>query len=344
MDVIALEAWFKSHKLPPFRLKQVNDWVYRAGVTDFALMSNLPQEHRDQLAKEFSILSFVPGKNQDSKDNQTTKIALKLRDGALIEMVLMRHLTGRKSVCISSQTGCSIGCAFCATGQKIGNGRNLTAEEMVDQVVWARHLLMLENPGSIEPYPNNVVMMGMGEPFVNYDNVMQAIKTIQDRMQIGGRRLTVSTSGVAPRIVDFAKADMQVNLAVSLHAATDKMRDLLVPLNQHYPLAALKLAVLEYMRLVKRKVFFEYVMLDGINDTEEALADLIKWLPHTLSHVNLIPYNEVSGTPFRPSREAQLQYFHDALEKAGVPVTVRHTMGDDVQAACGQLAAGARRR
>ncbi len=343
MNDLKLQAYLRQHKEPDFRFRQIASWVYQKGVVDFEEMLNLPKPLREQLKADFLVLSLETVEQSDSSDGQTTKLSFRLQDGKMIESVIMRHLSGRHSLCVSSQTGCVVGCPFCATGNLLGPGRNLTAEEIVDQVVMARHIMRstLDNEGKL--LPSNIVFMGMGEPFLNYNNVMQALQILGQRMQLGGRRLTISTSGVAPRIMDFAQANLQVNLAVSLHAATDDVRTHLVPLNKKFPLKDLKAALSEYMRTTRRKVFFEYVMLKGLNDTQEQAGELIKWLPATLSHVNLIPYNEVPGLPFEASTPRRVKEFQDELEAAGFPVTIRHTMGADIAASCGQLAAAGNR-
>jgi 23S rRNA (adenine2503-C2)-methyltransferase len=341
-----LRTWFLTYKQPPFRLKQVESWVYQKGVTDFRAMSNLPEELRETLAESgIPLLSLRVISRSDSEDKQTTKVGVETQDHKVIEMVIMRHKTGRVSLCVSSQAGCVVGCAFCATGQLVGVGRNLTTAEIVDQVIIARGLLLAEQSVTDDRLlPTNVVFMGMGEPFYNFDEVMAALIVLEGKLQIGGRRLTVSTSGVAPKIIEFAKLEKQINLAVSLHSATDSMRSHLMPINDQFDLATLRRAIEEYMKETHKKVFFEYVMLSELNDTPAQAEALIKWLPPTLSHVNLIPYNAVPGTGFETSSPKRIEAFRKILVDAGIPVTVRHTLGDDIDASCGQLAAKSKGR
>jgi 23S rRNA (adenine2503-C2)-methyltransferase len=259
-------------------------------------------------------------------------------------MVILRNLTGRVSVCISSQVGCAVGCAFCATGQG-GICRNLSAEEIADQVLLARVLLKEEErsqkheAGSTkETMPSNVIVMGMGEPFHNYDAIVEALDLINRKLNIGGRRLTVSTVGIVPGIRKFASEDLQVNLAVSLHSVDPAVRSQLIPINAVYPLPELKAAIEHYIALTRRKVFFEYIMLSGVNDSFADAQALAAWLPRDLSHVNLIRYNQVAGSAFAPSPPEVIAGFQKILQDRGIPTTLRHPMGDDIQAACGQLA------
>ena len=321
-----------------FRLSQIKRWVYTRGIVDFSLMTDLPEVLQTRLAAEVRPLSVEVKTRLTSRDKSTDKIALQLRDGQVIEMVILRNLTGRVSVCISSQVGCAVGCAFCATGQA-GICRNLTAEEIADQVLLARVLLKDEaGSTSDEPLPSNVIVMGMGEPFHNYEALVLALDLINRKLNIGGRRLTVSTVGIVPGIKKFALEDLQVNLAVSLHSVEPVVRSQLIPINKTYPLPQLKEAIAQYISLSRRKVFFEYIMLDGVNDAPadaEALAD---WLPRELSHVNLIRYNQVDGSPFRSSSPEAIEKFQKIVQSRGIPTTLRHPMGDDIQAACGQLA------
>lgn len=344
MHPATFQQWFSDQKIPAFRHKQVQDWVLHHGILDYAAMSNLPAELRTSLAEELPLLSLEILRSIPSDDGQTTKYLLRLKaDQKITEMVIMRHEKGRKTLCVSSQVGCPVGCSFCATGQ-MGFARNLTAEEIFDQAVLARSLLLQEHStekkgDSTQPHvPTNVVFMGMGEPFLNYDNVMQAVGWLGQHLQLGGRRLTISTSGVITRIREFTALNLQVNLAISLHAITDQRRSELMPINKNYPLAELREAIRLYMERSNRKVFFEYIMIEGVNDSVEEARLLRDWLPPKLSHVNLIPYNPVPGPDFQTSTPERIKAFADVLKVAGIPLTVRYNMGGDVGAACGQLA------
>ena len=334
----------------PFRLNQIRRWVYNRGMVDFHQMSDLSAALKERLAAEIKPLSLEIKTRLTSRDKSTDKLALLLHDGQMIEMVILRNLTGRVSVCISSQVGCAVGCAFCATGQG-GICRNLTAEEIADQVLLARVLLKSEVGsrkyevgstksevgGTKETLPSNVIIMGMGEPFLNYDAIVQALDLVNRRLNIGGRRLTVSTVGIVPGIRKFASENLQVNLAVSLHSVDPEVRSSLIPINDTYPLPELKAAVENYIELTRRKVFFEYIMLSGVNDSFADAQALAAWLPEDLSHVNLIRYNQVAESEFDPSSPEVIAGFQKILQDKGIPTTLRHPMGDDIQAACGQL-------
>ena len=338
LDEQRIRKILKDENEPDFRLKQLKKWVYQQGELDFACMTDLPSSLQIALKDSISCLSLREIKQKKSNDGQTSKYALETKDGLTIEIVVLRYLTGRVALCISSQIGCAIGCPFCATGQ-MGFVRDLSAEEICDQVLFARSVLMKEKDDEVgRVLPANVIIMGMGEPFLNYDNTLGALRLIQSEFGIGGRRLTVSTVGIVPGIRRFAEENLQNNLAVSLHTVDDELRNQLVPINKKYNLNLLKEAILDYIDKTKRKVFFEYVMLKDLNDSHKQAQALAAWLPKGLAHVNLIRFNRIAGLGFEPSTKKAIQEFQSVLEKANVPATIRHPMGDDIEAGCGQLA------
>ena len=255
----------------------------------------------------------------------------------MIEAVIMRHLSGRNTLCVSCQAGCPMGCSFCATG-KLGLIRNLEFYEILDQILYAVHFLSREDKKL-----RNIVYMGMGEPFLNYENVKKSIHIAcaQKKLDLSNRRITISTCGIAPRIVDFAKDFPQVSLAVSLHAPNDEARKKIMPVENTYPIDVLMKSLDEYVAITNKRVFYEYIMINGVTDKIEyarELANLLKW---RLAHVNFIPYNPGEGTDsdgFLPTSKIIIKKFQQTLEDAGIPSTIRHTMGDDIDAACGQLA------
>lgn len=329
-----LEARLRGWGEPPYRARQVWEWIYRHGATQFAQMTNLPVALRARLETAFTLAPFEPIAEHLSEDGQTRKLALRLADGEIIETVWMRYET-RESVCVSTQAGCAMGCVFCATGQG-GLRRNLTAGEIVGQVLAFARLL---TPQSARV--TNVVFMGMGEPFANYDAVWQAACTLMDPagLGIGARHIVISTVGIIPGIRRFAQQRSQVRLAISLHAPHDVLRDQLIPINRAYPVGPLMDAVRDYVKLTGRRVTFEYALIAGVNDKPEqaqALAALLRGLP---AHVNLIPLNPVADSPWRPSPRERVRQFQATLTEHGIACTVRLGRGTDIQAACGQLRA-----
>jgi 23S rRNA (adenine2503-C2)-methyltransferase len=273
----------------------------------------------------------------DDPSSRTTKTLFALGDGALVEGVLMGYEATdghrRHTVCLSSQVGCALGCTFCATGLQ-GWARNLDAGEMVEQVLYfARHLR------AEGEHVTNIVYMGMGEPFLNYDEVLRSVRVLTERggFGLGARHVTISTSGVVPAIRRFAAEGLQVGLAVSLHAPDDALRSRLVPLNRRYPLAELLDSCREYVARTNRRISFEYTMLAGVNDGPEQAEGLARLLGGMLCHVNLIPWNPVEGMPYQPSPPAAIAAFREYLAVRGLPVSVRDTKGSRISAACGQL-------
>jgi 23S rRNA (adenine2503-C2)-methyltransferase len=332
---------------PAFRARQVADWKYHKLASSYAEMRNLPLALRAELEKRLPLSTLTPVREQHSQDGQTTKLLSRLRDGQLIESVLMRHLD-RNTICVSSQAGCKMRCSFCATGH--GGWRcDLTPDEIVDQVLHFGRLLKHEGghvprgPGRVHRggVITNVVFMGMGEPLDNYDNVMDAIRLLNapEGVGLGARSITVSTCGVVPEIRRLAEEPVQVNLAVSLAATTDERRNELIPINRRWPIQVLLEACDDYARRTHRRVSFEYVLIAGVNDSVDEAERLAGLLGGRLAHANLIPLNPVEGDPYRRPDEVAIRRFEAVLQRAGVPVSVRYSKGTDIVAGCGQLRA-----
>lgn len=309
-----------------FRGKQIAEWLYHKGARDFASMTNLPAALRDQLTQTAAISRSKVVTESKDRDG-TTKYLLQLQDGETIESVLLPY-SERTSVCASTQVGCPAGCLFCATGQS-GFVRNLTAGEIVDQV-----LTLQENGGQ---RVTHVVFMGMGEPLLNFDNVIKALHLLNDEVGIGMRRMTISTVGIVPGIIKLKELDLQITLAISLHAPDDALRRQLIPISAKYPLEELIETCRDYADTTKRRITFEYLLLSGVNDSPEQAAALVKLLRHTLCNVNLIPFNEIEGMPYKRPDRASVQAFRAVLEDAGIEVTQRMERGRSIAAACGQL-------
>jgi len=270
-----------------------------------------------------------------STHDKSHKVLFELQDGEKIEAVLMRFKDGRKTVCVSSQVGCTLGCKFCATG-KLGFKRNLTYEEITDQVLYFQLRLIAAGERV-----DHVVYMGMGEPFLNYENVMKSIHILNDKMtfNIGMRHITVSTSGIIPGIQKFTKDGGQVNLAVSLHAHSQEVRASIMPIAKRYPLDDLMKACERYIEKTHRRISYEYIMLSGINDSEKDAYELANLLRGQLCHVNLIPYNDTNVKDIKGTPKRKIEHFQSILDTHRIPVTVRVSLGKDIAAACGQLAA-----
>ncbi|GAC1399464.1 MAG: 23S rRNA (adenine(2503)-C(2))-methyltransferase RlmN [Vulcanimicrobiaceae bacterium] len=330
------EAFASAHDLKPYRLAQIYRAATRELVERVDAMSVLPLALRASLERErFELEAVEPVTIQRSSDKQTSKGLFRLHDGNEVEAVLMEHWGDRTTVCISSQAGCAYACAFCSTGQA-GYTRNLSAVEIFDQARYFARELKSRNKKI-----TNVVFMGQGEPFANYDAVMDAVRLLNDPngFGLGHRHITISTVGLVPQIGHFASEGVQVNLAVSLHAPTDEQRSSIMPVNRRYAVAELMGACAAYVEKTRRKVFFEYVMLAGVNDDDASAAALAKLMRGHLYHVNLIPYNATPDAPLHGTPEARVRAFARILDGAGVPTTVRTPMGRDIAAACGQLRA-----
>lgn len=329
-DITHLEELLISLGQKKFRATQIFEWVYRHGVKDFELMSNLGNDNIVFFQNNFLIKGLEIEKKQESSDG-TRKYLFRLEDGNYVETVLMKQEYGY-SVCVSSQVGCNMGCAFCASGQ-VKKIRNLKTSEMVAQVCQINDDLRLE-----DKRVSHVVVMGIGEPFDNYDNLLEFLRIINypKGLEIGSRHITVSTCGLAPKIVEFANFNLQINLAISLHFASDNKRSKYMPINKAYDLKTLFDSLKIYYKITNRRITFEYIMLDGINDTIEDAYDLIKLIRGMNAYVNLIPMNE-TGLIFRRSKPENVKRFFDILSKNGVNVIMRKEMGHDIDAACGQL-------
>ncbi len=325
-----LVAWLGDRGLPAFRARQVQQWLYDKGATDFEEMSNLSKALRAQLAEEARIGTTELVVEQVSGDG-TRKQLLRLPDGQLVEAVLMPYGDGRRTACISSQAGCAMGCSFCATGQ-MGFVRHLTATEIFEQA-W-RQAAALKQVGE---RLSNVVMMGMGEPFHNYDAAIAAVRRIHDDLGIGWRHITISTVGLVPAIRRFAQEGIQVTLAISLHAATDDARGAMLPVNRKWPIAELLDACRDYQQATGRRISFEWALIAGQNDSAAEAHRLGRLLAGLNCHVNLIPLNPTAGFEGGPTAEADARGFVDVLAHYNVPATVRVRRGIDIDAGCGQL-------
>lgn len=323
-----LEEYFVSKGLKKYKATQIFEWLYDKKVTSFKEMTNLKKELIESLEKEFYFGHLDVEKKQTDKD--VNKYLFKLSDENLIECVLMKHDYGL-SLCISSQIGCNMGCAFCASG-KLKKVRNLTAGEMVEEVLTVQNL--------ISKKINSVVVMGIGEPFDNYKNLLDALRIINDDkgLKIGARHITVSTSGIVPMIKEFASFPLQINLAISLHASSDEVRNKLMPINKAYNIEKLVDAIKYYISKTNRRVTIEYILLEKINDTEKDAYNLVKLLKGINVYVNLIPYNDTDST-FTASSEKRKDKFFMILKQNGITVTVRRKFGSKIDAACGQLRA-----
>ncbi|MBQ9621290.1 MAG: 23S rRNA (adenine(2503)-C(2))-methyltransferase RlmN [Atopobiaceae bacterium] len=313
---------------PAFRAKQVEDWVWSKGVGDPAQMTNLPKAQREALAERVGSAGPSELARQVSEDG-SRKYLLGLSDGAAVECVGMPG-PRKLSVCVSTQAGCAMGCAFCATG-RAGLVRSLTAGEIYEQVMHVRN--------DFNSRVTSVVFMGQGEPFANYDETLKALRKLNDpdALGIGARHLTVSTCGLIPQILKFANEPEQFTLAVSLHSTIQKTRNALMPGVRRFSLVHLYAALGEYVDKTGRRPTYEYALIGGVNDTDEEIDSLCDFCRGTLCHVNIIQLNEVSGSPFKPSTPEKAQQFVDRLARVGVEATIRNSRGADIDAACGQL-------
>lgn len=320
-------------KEPSFRVKQIWHGVYKNLWCEYDEFSNIPKKLRDRLFSMFEFKSLAPIKSFSSNDGETVKKLFQLKDGKAIETVLMKY-DERNTLCISTQVGCAMGCVFCATGQ-MGFTRNLTSGEIIEQVVFlAREL------STNDQKVTNIVMMGMGEPFHNYDATMESIDRLSDQngFGLGARRFTVSTVGLVPMIKRFADENRQVNLAISLHAVNDEERSSIMPVNKKYSIDDLIEACKYYIDQTNRRITFEWALISGKNDTEEIAQELSRLLKGLLCHVNAIPLNPTDQSSFKASNKSQAEKFKRILEKNGIPCTIRMRRGIDIQAGCGQLA------
>ena len=319
----------------PYRAIQLYTWIYEKRATSFDEMSDISLSFRETLKEKFCLNIPKIHTKQVSSDG-TIKLLLELEDGYKVETVLMRYNYGN-AVCVSSQVGCNMGCSFCSSGL-LGKQRNLLPHEMVGQILVINNLLKQENKGE---KVTHIVVMGTGEPFDNYDNVMDFIRIVnaQKGLAIGARHITVSTCGIPEKIVSYSKEGLQTNLAISLHAPNDELRNKLMKINKAHPLSEVMQAVREYENNAGRRVTYEYLLIDGVNDTKECALELINLIKGTFGYVNLIPYNETDKNDYKRSSGNRVHAFLDILMKNGVKATIRKEFGSDIDAACGQLKA-----
>ena len=325
-----LAAWCQAEGAQPFRADQIRKWVFGKRVDDFEAMTDLPAALRKRLAESFALFSSRIAAHQKSADG-TEKLLLELADGERVECVLMRE-EDRRTICLSTQVGCGMGCVFCASGL-LGLTRNLSAGEILEQVLRLDRLLPpLERI-------TNVVVMGMGEPLANLANLLKALAALEDKGGLGmsTRRVTISTVGLPEKIRELARVGKSYNLAVSLHAPDDELRNRLVPINERIGLEAIMAAADEFFEITGRRVTYEYVVLRDRNDDAESARKLARLLHGRNAHVNLIPMNAVNELPFHDPAAERLRQFIEILERAGIVVTVRKRKGADIDAACGQL-------
>jgi 23S rRNA (adenine2503-C2)-methyltransferase len=339
-DIEELEEYMKGMGEAPFRARQIFKWIYSKEVNSFRDMSDLPQDLRRKLEGTAQVSIPRVLKQRVSADG-TRKYLLELRDKKRIETVLIPQGQGKDSrytICVSTQVGCPIGCSFCATGQS-GFQRNLDYYEIVGQVLGSKRELKRKLKTNEENIISNVVYMGMGEPFLNYEEMVKSIRMLNHpkALNIGQRHITISTCGEVQGIKRIAHEGMQVTLAVSLHASYDELRNHLVPLNRKYPLSALKEAIEYYISVTNRRVTFEYVMLDEVNISRQDAEKTIELIKPWLANVNLIPYNDVVSLGYKKPSPFKIQQFYHWLRDGGINVTVREEKGSDIMAACGQL-------
>ena len=325
-----LPSLMKELGQPSFRAQQLTEWLYQRHANSYDEMTNLPTALRTALSERFPLRMPEIVNRQVSRDG-TRKYLIEFDDGIRVETVAIPSRGGdRLTVCFSTQAGCAIGCAFCATGRE-GFARNLTPGEIVDQVLIAQD--------DMGKRVTNVVGMGQGEPFLNYDNTMAALRILNNKkgLEIGARHISVSTCGILPGIERFSEEPEQFTLAVSLHAARQGVRDLLMPNVARFKLGNLKSALQEYIAKTNRRVTLEYIMIDGVNDADEDLKALQKFCANLLCHVNLIPINAIEGSVFQPSELETINRWLNAIQKKGTEATLRDSRGSDIDGACGQL-------
>jgi len=333
LDREGLKNLLAEWKQPAFRVNQIWEGIYRNLKSAPEEWSNLPVVLKKIMAEKTEFSGIIPVDRLESSDRMTIKTLFKTRDGQAIEAVLMKY-DERRTLCISTQAGCAMGCVFCATGQ-MGFFRNLTSGEIVEQVLYfAREL---KKAGETV---TNIVIMGMGEPFINYDNTLDAIDRLNDPrgFGLGARRFTISTVGLVPKIQEFTKEKRQVNLAVSLHAANDELRSKLLPVNRQYPLSELIPACRDYVETTGRRITFEWALIDNVNDRLEDARELAGLVHGMICHVNVIPLNPTTKFSGNATSLERAQAFSNELNSAGVPCTIRLRRGIDIQAGCGQLA------
>ena len=328
MTLPEMTAALKELGQPAFRGKQVYTWLHK-GVRSYDEMTNLPKNLRDTLAQQYPLYAPVAVRKQESQRDGTIKYLWQLQDGNCVETVLMRYHYGN-TVCISTEVGCRMGCAFCASTLG-GLVRKLEPFEMLDQVLFTQ----LDSGLPI----NHIVLMGIGEPLDNFDNVLRFLDLVnsEEGMNISMRHISLSTCGLVPKIDELAKKKLQISLAISLHGPNDEVRDKIMPVNKAYPMDELLAACRRYYEATSRRIHFEYAMIDGVNDTPEAARELLKRMKGLPAHFNLIPLNHVEESPLKPSSKSAVAALQKILEDGGITATVRRTLGGDIDASCGQL-------
>ena len=328
-----MQAMLEAHGQKAYRAKQIFSWLYRKRVSSFDEMSDLPKSFIEQLKQEYSIEPLKEIQRQVSHDG-TIKFLAELQDGSSVELVLM-HFQYGDSLCVTSQVGCNMGCSFCASGL-LKKQRDLTAGEIVGEVMFVQKQLDKEGRRV-----DNIVVMGTGEPFDNYTNVMNFCSIVNSDLglAIGSRHITISTCGIVPKIREFAQGHYQYNLAISLHAPTNELRRKLMPIAKAYPLDELMQALREYSEDNHRRLTFEYILLHGVNDSDEMAITLANLVRGMNAYINLIPYNQVDENGYIGVDDKKALHFYDILMKHGVKATLRQKHGDDIDAACGQLRA-----
>ena len=327
-NLTEMAAIFKEMGQPAFRAKQVYTWLHK-GVRSYDEMTNLPKTLRETLAERYPLYTPVPVRRQESAKDGTIKYLWKLADGNCVETVLMRYHYGN-TVCISTEVGCRMGCAFCAS--TIGGlVRRLEPYEMLDEVLFTQ----IDSGLPI----SHIVLMGIGEPLDNFDNVMRFLELVnsEEGMNISMRHISLSTCGLVPKIDALAERKLQISLAISLHGPNDEVRDRIMPVNKAYPIDELLAACRRYYAATSRRIHFEYAMIDGVNDRERDAKELLSRLKGLPAHINMIPLNHVEESPLKPSSKAAVAAFQKILEDGGITATVRRTLGSDIDASCGQL-------
>ena len=327
LTIEEMEEYFLSLGAKAFHARQLFSWLYEKRIESYDFITDIKKDYIEKLRDDYSINRLKIVDIQEDVD--VNKYLFELYDGEHIEAVLMRHDYGN-SICVSSQVGCNMGCKFCESGRR-KKVRNLEVYEMVLQI------LMIEKV--IGERISHVVVMGIGEPFDNYDNLIKFLKIINHPkgLAIGARHITVSTCGIVPKIKEFSNLDLQFNLAISLHASNNELRNMIMPINKAYPLEVLIPSLKEYLEKTNRRLTFEYILLSGINDKEENALELAKLVRGLNCYINLIPYNETNNIDFKRSSTIQIMKFYDILKKNKVNVTIRKEFGSKISAACGQL-------
>ena len=329
MTLEELTAEFEEMKIPKFRAKQVYEWLHKHLSANYDEMTNLPKALRTELNEKFPIYGCKIAKKQVSQLDKTVKYLFALHDGDYVESVVMKYKYGY-TICVSSQVGCKMGCAFCASTLG-GFKRCLLPGEILSQLYCAQR--------DIGERISHIVLMGMGEPLDNFDNVMRFISLITDEkgLNISMRNISLSTCGVVPKIKELLDRRLQLTLSISLHAPNDELRSRIMPINRSYHVDELISVCRKYAAETSRRISFEYAMLSGVNDSDECAYELASKLKGMLCHVNLIPVNEVAESPFKPSSPQQVERFVEILSKKGINATVRRKLGSDIDASCGQL-------